>query len=95
MRLGAPRNARIYIAGSGGNPFGGGRALDPLAREFPNLVTKETLAREAELAPYANGSTILAAIDYIISLGSDVFVPSPGSHMARAIQVPSLSPPFT
>ncbi|CAL5440830.1 unnamed protein product [Camellia sinensis] len=82
--LGAPSNARIYIAG--GEPFGGTEALKPLVAEFPNVVTKEMLAREGELAPYIKRSSVLAAIDYIVSLSSNVFVPSHGGNMARAMQ---------
>lgn len=55
--------------------------------EFPNIATKESLAREGELSPYLNRSSILAAIDYIVSLSSDVFVPSHGGNMGRAMQV--------
>lgn len=83
--LGAPSNASIYVAG--GEPFGGSRAMEPLAKEFANLVTKETLARKGELLPYANRSSALAAIDYIVSLSSDVFLPSHGGNMAKAMQV--------
>ncbi|XP_010248906.1 PREDICTED: uncharacterized protein At1g04910 [Nelumbo nucifera] len=82
--LGAPRSARVYCAG--GKPFGGSRALRPLMMEFPNVVTKEMLARDGELAPYVNRSSALAAIDYIVSLSSDVFMPSHGGNMARAMQ---------
>ncbi|PIM99221.1 hypothetical protein CDL12_28286 [Handroanthus impetiginosus] len=82
--LGAPSHARIYIAG--GEPFGGNCALQPLANEFPNVATKEMLAREGELTPYMNRASVLAAIDYIVSLSSDVFVPSHGGNMARAMQ---------
>ncbi|CAH8346421.1 unnamed protein product [Eruca vesicaria subsp. sativa] len=82
--LGAPRNASIYVAG--GEPFGGSRAMEPLVKEFANLVTKETLAHRGELVPYANRSSALAAIDYIVSLSSDVFLPSHGGNMAKAMQ---------
>lgn len=86
--LGAPRNASIYVAG--GEPFGGSRAMEPLAKEFANLVTKETLAHKGELVPYTNRSSALAAIDYIVSLSSDVFLPSHGGNMAKAMQVSRL-----
>ncbi|XP_057514615.1 O-fucosyltransferase 37 [Actinidia eriantha] len=82
--LGAPKNARIYVAG--GEPFGGSSALKLLVMEFPNVVRKEMLAREGELGPYTNRSSVLAAIDYIVSLSSDVFVPSHGGNMVRAMQ---------
>lgn len=83
--LGAPSSARIYLAG--GKPFGGSKALQPLASKFPNLVTKEMLAREDELSPYTNKSSALAAIDYIVSLSSEVFIPSHGGNMARTMKV--------
>ncbi|XP_038893614.1 O-fucosyltransferase 37 [Benincasa hispida] len=82
--LGAPKQARIYTAG--GEPFGGKKALQPLIAEFPNIVTKYTLAREGELLPFINKSSAMAAIDYIVSLSSDVFMPSHGGNMGRAMQ---------
>ncbi|KAM7483441.1 hypothetical protein LguiB_008024 [Lonicera macranthoides] len=82
--LGAPRGARVYIAG--GEPFGGKKALKPLLEEYPNLVTKEMLAKEGELRPYTKRPSVLAAIDYIVSLSSDVFVPSHGGNMGRAME---------
>ncbi|KAI3671421.1 hypothetical protein L1987_87158 [Smallanthus sonchifolius] len=81
---GASANARVYIAG--GEPFGGDRAILPLKTEFINVVTKDMLARDVELNPYRNRSTILTAIDYIVSLSSDVFLPSYNGHMAQALQ---------
>ncbi|KAJ9676685.1 hypothetical protein PVL29_021954 [Vitis rotundifolia] len=82
--LGAPRTARVYRAG--GEPFGGAKALQALVGEFPNVVTKEMLAREGELSPYVNRPSAMAALDYIVSLSSDVFLPSHGGNMARAMQ---------
>ncbi|KAJ0231303.1 O-fucosyltransferase 37 [Hirschfeldia incana] len=46
----------------------------------------ETLAHKGELLPYTNRSSALAAIDYIVSLSSDVFLPSHGGNMAKAMQ---------
>lgn len=45
------------------------------------------LAQEAELEPFANSPLALAAIDYIVSLSSNVFMPSQGGNMARTIQL--------
>lgn len=83
--LGAPSDARIYIAG--GEPFGGTRALQPLMSEYQNLVTKDMLAREGELSPYLKKSSAMAAIDYVVSLSSNVFMPSHGGNMGRLMQV--------
>ncbi|KAJ8752061.1 hypothetical protein K2173_001088 [Erythroxylum novogranatense] len=82
--MGAPSTARIYIAG--GEPFGGTQALKPLMEEFQALVTREMLVREGELLPYLNSSSALAALDYIVSLNSNVFVPSHGGNMDRLMQ---------
>ncbi|ERN11641.1 uncharacterized protein At1g04910 isoform X1 [Amborella trichopoda] len=82
--LGAPRNARIYWAG--GKPFGGLEALQPLIKEFPNFFNKENLSLPGELEPFANKASLLAAIDYIVSESSDVFMPSHGGNMGHAIQ---------
>ncbi|XP_012080514.2 O-fucosyltransferase 37 isoform X1 [Jatropha curcas] len=82
--LGAPRSARIYVAG--GEPFGGSQALQPLAAEYQNLVTKEMLSKEGELAPYVKKASAMAAIDYIVSLSSNVFIPSHGGNMGRLMQ---------
>uniref|UniRef100_A0A5B7A0Y0 O-fucosyltransferase family protein n=1 Tax=Davidia involucrata TaxID=16924 RepID=A0A5B7A0Y0_DAVIN len=82
--LGAPKNAIIYWAG--GNPFGGKEALLPLTREFPHFYNKEDLALPGELEPFANKASLMAAIDYIVSENSDVFMPSHGGNMGHAIQ---------
>nr|POF20492.1 uncharacterized protein CFP56_68228 [Quercus suber] len=77
--LGAPGSAWVYVAG--GEPFRRNKALQPLLAEFPNVVTKEKLAQNGELSQYINKSSALAAIDYIVFLSSDVFVPSHGGNM--------------
>lgn len=82
--LGAPRSTRIYWAG--GQPLGGKEALQPLTREFPHFYNKEDLALPGELKPFANRASLMAAIDYIVSENSDVFMPSHGGNMGHAIQ---------
>jgi hypothetical protein len=49
------------------------------------------LAQEGELSPYINKSSALAAIDYIVSLSSNVFVPYHGGNMGRIMQVSAQS----
>ncbi|KAF3331274.1 GDP-fucose protein O-fucosyltransferase [Carex littledalei] len=82
--LGAPSDTRIFWAG--GKPYGGPTALQPLTRKFPNFYNKEDLALPGELAPFANKSSILAAIDYIVCEQSDVFMPSHGGNMGHLMQ---------
>ncbi|KAK4411022.1 O-fucosyltransferase 20 [Sesamum angolense] len=82
--LGAPKSARIYWAG--GIPLGGKGTLLPLTREFPHFYNKEDLALPGELEPFAQKASIMAAIDYIVSERSDVFMASHGGNMGHAIQ---------
>ncbi|KAI3912765.1 hypothetical protein MKX01_025088 [Papaver californicum] len=82
--LGAPRSAMIYWAG--GQPFGGKEALLPLTKEFSHFYNKDDLALPGELEPFANKASLLAALDYIVSEDSDVFMPSHGGNMGHAIQ---------
>ncbi|KAL8542378.1 hypothetical protein ACS0TY_003301 [Phlomoides rotata] len=82
--LGAPKSVRIYWAG--GVPLGGKEALTPLMREFPRFFNKEGLALPGELEPFGKKASLLAAIDYIVSEQSDVFMASHGGNMGHAIQ---------
>ncbi|KAF7835979.1 O-fucosyltransferase 20-like [Senna tora] len=82
--LGAPKNARIYWAG--GQPLGGKEALLPLVQEFPHFYSKDDLALPGELEPFSKKASLMAAIDYIVSEKSDVFMPSHGGNMGHALQ---------
>ncbi|XP_028769623.1 O-fucosyltransferase 20 [Neltuma alba] len=82
--LGASKSARIYWAG--GQPLGGKEALLPIIREFPHFYNKEDLALPGELEPFRNKASLMAAIDYIVSDKSDVFMPSHGGNMGHALQ---------
>eukprot|EP00253_Pinus_taeda_P018353 PITA_18353 len=82
--LGAPTNSRIYWAG--GEPLGGKKAVEPLIKHFPNLYNKHSLVLPGELQSLNNRASLLAAIDYIVALNSDVFMASHGGNMGRAIQ---------
>lgn len=84
--MGAPKDARIYWAG--GIPLGGKEALLPLKRVFPYLYRKEDLALPEELKPFEKKASLMAAIDYIVSENSNVFLASHGGNMGHAIQVP-------
>ena len=83
--LGAPRDTRIYWAG--GQPLGGEEALQPLTREFSHFYNKEDIASPGELEPFSSRASVMAAIDYIVSENSDVFMASHGGNMGHAIQV--------
>ncbi|CAL9058775.1 O-fucosyltransferase 38-like isoform X1 [Musa acuminata AAA Group] len=82
--LGYPSSTWIYVAA--GEIYGGETYLSDLRARFPNLVFKETLATKEELKDFSSHSSQTAAIDYIISVESDVFVPSYTGNMARAVE---------
>ncbi|XP_008786553.2 O-fucosyltransferase 38 isoform X1 [Phoenix dactylifera] len=82
--LGYPPSTWIYIAA--GEIYGGDTYLADLRSRFPNLVFKETLATTEELQNFASHASQTAALDYIISVESDVFVPSYTGNMARAVE---------
>ncbi|KAK1589468.1 hypothetical protein Q3G72_034398 [Acer saccharum] len=82
--LGYTPSTLIYIAA--GDIYGGNTHLSELMSRFPNLVFKETLATKAELKAFARHASQTAALDYIISVESDVFVPSYSGNMARAVE---------
>ncbi|KAL0381348.1 UNVERIFIED_CONTAM: O-fucosyltransferase 38 [Sesamum angustifolium] len=82
--LGFPRSTLIYIAA--GEIYGGERHLLELKSRFPNIVFKEMLATQEELRTFSNHASQTAALDYIISVESDVFIPSHSGNMARAVE---------
>jgi hypothetical protein len=49
-------------------------------------VYQETISTVEELAPFAKHASQMAALDYIVSAESDVFVPSYTGNMARAVE---------
>ncbi|KAH9622819.1 hypothetical protein KSS87_011225 [Heliosperma pusillum] len=82
--LGYPSSTLIYIAA--GEIYGGARRLSDLTVRFPNVVFKETLATQDELEAFSGHASQTAAIDYIISVESNVFIPSHSGNMARAVE---------
>lgn len=49
-------------------------------------VLQEKLASYDELEPFSKHASQLAAIDYIVSVESDIFIPSYSGNMARAVE---------
>lgn len=80
--LGFGNETYLYVAS--GEIYGGEETLQPLRELFPNFYTKEMLASE-ELKPFLPYSSRLAAIDYIVSDESDVFVTNNNGNMAKIL----------
>ncbi|RLN30913.1 uncharacterized protein C2845_PM05G06910 [Panicum miliaceum] len=82
--MGYPESTWIYLAA--GEIYGGDKYISKLRSYFPNLVSKEMLATKEELEKFHNHASQVAALDYIISVESDVFVPSHSGNMAKAVE---------
>ncbi|XP_050376531.1 O-fucosyltransferase 7 isoform X2 [Argentina anserina] len=82
--LGYPSNTPIYLAA--GKIYGGNTHMAELRSRFPILMSKETLASVEELESFGDHASQMAALDYIVSVESDVFIPSYSGNMARAVE---------
>ncbi|PSS17383.1 GDP-fucose protein O-fucosyltransferase protein [Actinidia chinensis var. chinensis] len=82
--LGFPSNTPIYIAA--GEIYGGDSHMADLQLRYPLLMDKEKLASAEELEPFINHASQMAALDYIVSVESDIFIPSYSGNMARAVE---------
>ncbi|KAL2316518.1 hypothetical protein Fmac_030394 [Flemingia macrophylla] len=81
--LGFGSDVDLYVAS--GEIYGGEETLAPLKALFPNFHSKETIATEEELAPFASFSSRMAALDFIVCDGSDVFVTNNNGNMAKIL----------
>ncbi|KQJ84054.1 hypothetical protein BRADI_5g18377v3 [Brachypodium distachyon] len=81
--LGFGKDVHLYVAS--GDVYGGEETLAPLKALFPNFHSKETLASKEELAPFLPFSSRMAALDYVVCDGSDVFVTNNNGNMARML----------
>ncbi|KAG1363744.1 O-fucosyltransferase 34 [Cocos nucifera] len=78
------RSIPIYIAA--GEIYGGKRRMAALTAAYPNVVRKETLLEPSDLRFFQNHSSQMAALDYLVSLESDVFVPTYDGNMAKVVE---------
>ncbi|XP_048428173.1 rhamnogalacturonan I rhamnosyltransferase 1-like isoform X2 [Pyrus x bretschneideri] len=74
---------QVYIAA--GDIYGGERRMAPLRLAFPHTVKKETLLESSDLEPFRNHSNRMAALDYMVSLESDIFIPTYKGNMAITV----------
>ncbi|CAH1442925.1 unnamed protein product [Lactuca virosa] len=75
---------QIYVAA--GEIYGGQRRMASLAAAFPKLVRKETLLGADDLQFFQNHSSQMAALDYLVSLESDIFIPTYDGNMAKVVE---------
>ncbi|XP_072977420.1 rhamnogalacturonan I rhamnosyltransferase 1-like isoform X1 [Typha angustifolia] len=82
--LGFAKDTQIYIAAGG--TYGGEKRLKVLQAAFPKLVRKEMLLAPEALRQFQNHSSQMAALDYMVSVASDVFIPTYDGNMAKVVE---------
>ncbi|XP_061990705.1 rhamnogalacturonan I rhamnosyltransferase 1 [Rosa rugosa] len=82
--LGISKDTQIYIAA--GEIYGRDRRLAPLRAAFPRIVKKETLLAPEELQQFQNHSSQMAALDFMVAVASNTFVPTYDGNMAKLVE---------
>ncbi|XXG38913.1 hypothetical protein AAC387_Pa01g0012 [Persea americana] len=82
--LGFGRDTRIYIAS--GEIYGSEWRLSALRAAFPRIVKKEMLLDPTDLQEFHNHSSQMAALDYMVSISSDIFIPTYDGNMAKLVE---------
>ncbi|KAL5193270.1 O-fucosyltransferase 3 [Glycine soja] len=82
--FGFDRETPIYI--SAGEIYGGERRLAQLRAAFPRIVKKEALLANDELQQFQNHSSQMAALDFMVSVASNTFVPTYDGNMAKIVK---------
>lgn len=82
--LGFDNNTQIYIAS--GEIYGSERRLAALRTSFPRIMKKDVLLHPEDLRQFQNHSSQMAALDFIVSVASNTFVPTYDGNMARLVE---------
>ncbi|KAL2653602.1 hypothetical protein R1flu_021730 [Riccia fluitans] len=82
--VGFKRSTRVYLAGA--HVYGGEERMAILTNLYPNIVTKWDLLTAEEVAPFANHSSQMAALDFIVCSAADAFaMTDSGSQLASLV----------
>lgn len=81
--LGFDRKTRLYLASH--KVYGGEARISSLRKLFPLMEDKKSLASEEELAKVEGKASLLAAVDYYVSMHSDIFISASPGNMHNAM----------
>ncbi|XP_043725412.1 rhamnogalacturonan I rhamnosyltransferase 1-like [Telopea speciosissima] len=82
--LGIQKDTQIYIAS--GEIYGSRRRLAALRAAFPRIVKKEMLLDPKDLQQFQNHSSQMAALDFMVSVASHIFIPTYDGNMAKLVE---------
>ncbi|KAL6969762.1 Rhamnogalacturonan I rhamnosyltransferase 1 [Sarracenia purpurea var. burkii] len=82
--LGFDKDTQIYIAS--GEIYGSKRRLAAIRTPFPRMMKKEMLLDPKELQQFQNHSSQMAALDFMVSIASNIFIPTYDGNMARVVE---------
>ncbi|KMT07010.1 hypothetical protein BVRB_6g153420 [Beta vulgaris subsp. vulgaris] len=82
--LGFDKDTQVYIAS--GEIYGSERRLAALRAAFPNTIKKDMLLNPDDLRQFRNHSSQMAALDFLVSVASNTFIPTYDGNMARLVE---------
>ncbi|KAK8552133.1 hypothetical protein V6N13_120555 [Hibiscus sabdariffa] len=81
--LGFNNSTRLYLASH--KVYGGEARISTLRKMFPLMEDKKSLASAKELAEVEGKASLMAAVDYYVSLQSDIFISASPGNMHNAL----------
>ncbi|KAG2248699.1 hypothetical protein Bca52824_088327 [Brassica carinata] len=81
--LGFTNNTRLYLASH--QVYGGEARISTLRKLFPVIENKKSLASAEELADVEGKASLMAAVDYYVSMKSDIFISASPGNMHNAL----------
>ncbi|KAK4416990.1 O-fucosyltransferase 31 [Sesamum alatum] len=81
--LGFDNSTRLYLASH--KVYGGAARISTLRNIFPLMEDKKSLASSEERAQIKGKASLLAAVDYYVSMHSDIFISASPGNMHNAV----------
>ncbi|KNA08962.1 hypothetical protein SOVF_157950 [Spinacia oleracea] len=81
--LGFTNNTRLYLASH--KVYGGEARISTLRKLFPRIEDKRSLATADERGKVEGKASLLAAVDYYVSMHSDIFISASPGNMHNAM----------